>query len=109
VKIVIVAKLQRAEARLTLEKWKLSTPPVTRPGATTAGAAAAAAAAEPQYVHTINIDRDPAVGKTHEDRFNPASFSVTSGDLRLHFPDIFLRQPVTPEADIVLDHAFLRE
>jgi hypothetical protein len=110
VKVVLLVKMAQNQGSYTihLEKWKVIQMP--QPGATTrARAAAAAAAIQPQSDQTIDIIRAPGISNTDPNRFNPMSYNVTGGSLRLEFVDLFLRQPIPPETDVVLSQGDLQQ
>jgi hypothetical protein len=107
VKIVLLVKSSPGSNNITIEKWKIVQAP-PRHGATTTRAAASMQA--PQCVHTIKISQAAGIGNADPNRFNPGSYVVTGGPLRLEFADVFLRQPIPPgERDLVLDDTILRE
>lgn len=107
VKIVILAKPDQREGRITLEKWR-QVQASPRVGATNTRASTARAI-EPRCVQTINITRAAGITETHPNRFDPASYQVTRGDLRLEFADLFLRPPIPPEQDIVINATDLQQ
>ncbi|KAK3362856.1 hypothetical protein B0T25DRAFT_20258 [Lasiosphaeria hispida] len=93
VKIVLLAKLDRAGRRIILVKWVETTPP-PRPGPTTR----AASIRTPNCVQEITID-----WTKNTPIEIPTSYVVTRGDLRLEFSLIFLRPPENPrEHDILI-------
>lgn len=95
VKIVLLAKFNREIRSITLEKW-------VEVVGIRAGATNTRAAAQPQPVRsqTITITRSTE---------NTVSYAITSGDLRLEFNLLFLRQPTQGEGDIVFGPQRLRD
>ncbi|RFU26471.1 hypothetical protein B7463_g9873, partial [Scytalidium lignicola] len=104
VKIVLLVKLDRNQRRITFEMWKEFPPPLPPE---TRRVTRSASDLQPRCAHTIHITRDAGVNDVHQDRFNPASYNVIGGPLQLGFADIFLRQPVGQEADIIISNAEL--
>lgn len=98
VKIVLLAKLEQHQQRVILEKWKEVPTNPSRPGPTTR----AATALGPDCAQGITITRAVGITDTDPNRFNPASYVVISGALRLDFVDLFLRQPAQGEGDIII-------
>ncbi len=90
VKIVLLAKFDRAHRTITLEMWE-EEPRATRPGATTTRHAAAG---QPVMRQSITITRDLTA--------DPAAYIVTGGALVLRFGLLFLRDPGPTEGDVVL-------
>ena len=106
VKIVLLVKSSPRSNHIRIEKWKRA-PAVPRRGATTTRAAAAMT---PQCIHVVQIARAAGINNAHPSRFDPASYVVTGGPLRLEFIDIFLRQPIPPgERDLILGNTTLQE
>jgi len=106
VKIVLLVKSSPGSNHIRIEKWKLA-PAASRQGATTTRAATAMT---PQCVHVVEIARAAGINDAHPNRFNPTSYVVTGGPLRLEFIDIFLRQPIPPgERDLILGNTILQE
>jgi hypothetical protein len=106
VKIVLLVKSSSGSNHIRIEKWKLA-PAASRQGATTTRAATAMT---PQCVHVVEIARAAGINDAHPNRFNPTSYVVTGGPLRLEFIDIFLRQPIPPgERDLILGNTTLQE
>ncbi|KAK3940458.1 hypothetical protein QBC46DRAFT_125929 [Diplogelasinospora grovesii] len=102
VKIVLLVKLDQSRGEIILEKWQeVSAPPPPRQGPITR-AAAAATQLQPSRDQLIAITRAPGITNTHPNRFNPTSYIVTSGALRLEFEHLFLRPPGPGEADIII-------
>ncbi|KAK3343661.1 hypothetical protein B0T25DRAFT_303793 [Lasiosphaeria hispida] len=93
VKIVLLAKLDRAGRRIILEKWVETTPP-PRPAPTTRAAS----------IRTPNCDQEITIDWTENTPVEiPTSYVVTRGDLRLEFSLLFLRPPENPrEHDILI-------
>ena len=95
VKIVLLAKLDRHTKRIILEKWvETGQPP--RPGPVTRAAARLTNTPRPCRTQEITInwpDNTPNL---------PASYAVTSGNLRLEFDLLFLRPPGPGEGDVVV-------
>lgn len=105
VKIVLLAKLEIPQRQITIEKW-MERPransgigPVTRNQSVL----------EAQCVRTITITRPAGIGRQNPNYFNPASYQVAGGPLTLEFPALFFRQPIPPEADVVLNVATLQQ
>ncbi|KAF8742516.1 hypothetical protein AX14_003915 [Amanita brunnescens Koide BX004] len=96
VKIVLLVKMNQRAGRIDIEKWKGV--PVPQPGATTRSRTQPKAL-QPTRVDSIRITRVPGT--------NPAVYNVT-GPLQLEFVDLFLRQPLDGEHDVVLDIADLQ-
>ena len=90
VQIILLAKFERPQSAIILEKWE-EEPSTTRPGAMTTRNAAAL---QPVLRQTITITPDTTT--------NPISFNVTSGALVLGFERLFLRPPGPGEGDFVL-------
>ncbi len=88
VKIILLAKLDRSQQAILLQRWEeeASAP---RQGATTTRRAAAL---EPVLRQDIRITRNPS----------PVSYHVTRGALVLPFHLLFLRAPGPQEGDIVV-------
>jgi len=106
VKIVLLVKSSPGSNHIRIEKWKLA-PAASRQGATTTRAATAIT---PQCIHVVQIARAAGINNAHPSRFDPASYVVTGGPLRLEFIDIFLRQPIPPgERDLILGNTTLQE
>jgi len=106
VKIFLLVKSSPGSNHIRIEKWKLA-PAASRQGATTTRAATAMT---PQCVHVVEIARAAGINDAHPNRFNPTSYVVTGGPLRLEFIDIFLRQPIPPgERDLILGNTILQE
>ena len=64
----------------------------------------------PQCVHVVEIAPAAGINNGHPNQFDPASYVVTGGPLRLEFIDIFLRQPIPPgERDLILGNTTLQE
>ena len=106
VKIVLLVKSSPGSNHIRIEKWKLALA-ASRQGATTTRAAAAMT---PQCIHVVQIARAAGINNAHPSRFDPASYVVTGGPLRLEFIDIFLRQPIPPgERDLILGNTTLQE
>lgn len=99
VKIVILAKFDRGESRIILEKWEEEV--ATRPGATTTRRAAAVQQMLPVLKQEITINRDEAT--------NPISYNVTRGPLVLEFGLLYLRDPGPQETDFIIDIPYLQE
>ena len=59
---------------------------------------------EPQYVQTVVIH---AAGAGQA--MNAQDFAVDSGEMRLEFIDLFLRQPRANEHDLVIGEHYLRQ
>ncbi|KAK0656744.1 hypothetical protein B0T16DRAFT_317884 [Cercophora newfieldiana] len=96
VKIVILAKFDRRQHSILLEKWEEEISPPQ--GAITRSQAAAISqqngVLEPVKRQLITITRDETT--------NPVSYNVTRGALVLGFRLLFLRDPGLQERDIVL-------
>lgn len=97
VKIVLLAKLERSQRKITIEKWT-EVPAPARQGATTTRAAAAAAAMgtpmlRPRKDQTITIIQVPG---------SPPSYNVDSRPLVLEFQHLFLQQPGPGQEDIII-------
>ncbi|KAK4039466.1 hypothetical protein C8A01DRAFT_47035 [Parachaetomium inaequale] len=90
VKIVLLAKFERARRTITLETWEEEARG-TRPGATTTRHVAAV---QPVLRQIITITQDLTA--------DPVSYNVTSGALVLGFRLLFLRDPGPGEGDFVL-------
>ncbi|KAK0720621.1 hypothetical protein B0H67DRAFT_663063 [Lasiosphaeris hirsuta] len=102
VKIVILAKFDRRQYHILLEKWEEE---ISRPqGAITCRRAAAmlqqGGILEPVKRQSITITRDETT--------NPVSYNVTRGALVLGFRLLFLRDPSPQEGDFVLNIQNLR-
>jgi hypothetical protein len=96
VQIVLVAKVDRAERRIILEKWLEARPgPGSGPNVTT-GAADVARALRPERMQEIIITWAPGMANS------PASHVVTRGDLQLEFDLLFLRPPGPAEGNIII-------
>ncbi|XXG99234.1 hypothetical protein Hte_005571 [Hypoxylon texense] len=93
VKIVILAKFDRGQSKIILEKWEEAA--ATRPEATTTRRAAAVQQMTPVLRQEITIRRDEAM--------NPASYNVTRGPLVLEFKLLYLRDPGPQETDFIID------
>jgi len=106
VKIVLVIKPNAAAKQITIEQWKLGNR-TSRLGATTTRLSSFQLH-QPVCVQLITITQNPTIGDTDPDRFNPACYDVTRGDLVLDFIDVYLRQPISPETDIIMDERFLQ-
>jgi hypothetical protein len=105
VKIVLLVKSSPRSNHIWIEKWKLA-PAASRRGATTTRVAATMT---PQCIHVVEIAQANGIDNAHPNRFDPASYIVTSGPLKLEFIDIFLRQPILPgEGDLILDDTSLQ-
>ncbi|KAI1370228.1 hypothetical protein F4677DRAFT_465652 [Hypoxylon crocopeplum] len=87
VKIVILAKFDRGQSRVILEKWE--------------EAAATSAALQPVLQQTITISRNQAT--------NPVSYDVTRGALVLEFRLLFLRDPGLGQGDFIISIPDLQE
>jgi hypothetical protein len=98
VKIVLLAKFEHTETKIILEKW-VERPPPPRQGATTTRRAAML---EPWCDQEIFITRNPGITDSHRNRFDPESFTVTRGALRLEFNLLFLREPIQEEGDVII-------
>ena len=94
VKIVLLAKLEARRGEIILEKWQ----EVPGPGPITR----AAAQLLPRCNQLINITRAHGITNTDPNRFNPTSYIITSGALRLEFQHLFLRQPGQGEGDVFI-------
>jgi hypothetical protein len=105
VKIVLLVKSYPGRNHIRIEKWKLAQA-TSHQGATTTRAAATMT---PQCVHVVEIARAAGINDTHPNRFDPASYVVTGGPLQLEFIDIFLRQPIPPERDLIIGNTTLQE
>ncbi|KAI0835336.1 hypothetical protein F5Y06DRAFT_276684 [Hypoxylon sp. FL0890] len=95
VKIVMLAKFDRRQRRIILEKWEEEA--ATRPGATTTRRAAAL---QPNLQQTITIHRNETT--------SPISYNVTRGALILEFRLLFLRDPGPQERDVVISVSVLQ-
>lgn len=95
VKIVLLAKFDRRQSQIILEKWEEQA--ATRQGATTTRLAATP---QPVLQQAITITREATT---------PVSYSVTGGALLLEFRLLFLRDPDPPESDVVMSVEFLQE
>lgn len=103
VKIVLLAKFDHGQNRIILEKWiEIQAPP--RQGATTTRAVRLV----PDRSQVITITRNPGITDTDPNRFEPMSYTVASGALRLEFDRLFLRRPDQGEGDIVIGIQDLR-
>ena len=98
VKIVLLAKLEVSQREIILEKWQ-EVSALPRSGATTTRAAAQLS---PNRSQLINITRAPGITNTDPNRFDPRSYIITSGALRLEFDHLFLRQPGQGEGDAII-------
>ncbi|KAI2623109.1 hypothetical protein GGR54DRAFT_596620 [Hypoxylon sp. NC1633] len=90
VKIVLLAKLERSQRMITLEKWE-EEPVAAKPRATTTRQSAAL---QPILRQTITIHRNEAT--------SPVSYNVTRGALVLDFRLLFLRSPGPEEGDVII-------
>lgn len=88
VKIVILAKLDRRQSKIILEKWEEAT-------------TKRAAALQPVLKQDIAIIRDEAT--------NPISYNVTNGPLILEFGLLFLREPGPQDSDFIISISDLQE
>ncbi len=91
VKIVVLAKFDRDQQKVLLEKYE-EEPQSSRPGAMTTRSVATLV---PVLQQEIEITRNTAT--------NPISFNVTRGALVLTFRKLFLRDPGPGERDIIID------
>lgn len=89
VKIVILAKLDRRQPKIILEKWEEEA--ATRLGATTTRRAAAL---QPVLKQEIMI--------SHDETTSPISYNVTKGPLVLEFRLLYLREPGPQESDFII-------
>jgi len=89
VRIVLLAKFDRAHSTITLEKWEEESR--TRPGAMTTRSSTVL---QPVLRQTITITQDTT---TH-----PVAYNVVGGALELGFEYLFLRHPGPGEGDSVL-------
>ncbi|CAI6088792.1 unnamed protein product [Clonostachys chloroleuca] len=98
VKIVLLMKAtllpNRQLSSLLIEKWKAHRHP-GRSGSTTTRSISHL---EPQLMQSIIIERN--LGSTNPNASE--SYTVTSGELRLAFEDLFLRPPRQGERDVVI-------
>ncbi|SPN97171.1 uncharacterized protein DNG_00687 [Cephalotrichum gorgonifer] len=92
VKIVLLVKLIPSERTITLEKWTEAPVHEPRAGAITR----AAAQLRPNLAQVLKITNSTT-------SYDPATFVVHRGALRLEFDLLFLRQPGFGESDIILD------
>ncbi|KAK0701779.1 hypothetical protein B0T26DRAFT_530007 [Lasiosphaeria miniovina] len=94
VKIVLLAKFDRVQDHIILEKW-IEAPAPSQPGASTL---------IPDCAQVITITRDPGITNTDPLQFDHTSYIVSSsGALRLEFDHLFLRQPAAKgEGDIII-------
>ena len=92
VKIVLLAKLDRNERRIILEKWVEIEPALSRPGPRTRSATSLT----PDCNQEIIITWAPGLVNT------PASHTVTRGALRLECNLLFLRPPSPAEGDFII-------
>ena len=95
VKIVLLAKFDRRQETIVLQKWEEE----AAPGRTGATATRNTPALQPVLRQEISITRNET---------NPPSYSVTSGALVLKFQLLFLRDPTPREGDIIFDVSDLR-
>ncbi|RYP37368.1 hypothetical protein DL768_010882 [Monosporascus sp. mg162] len=93
VKIVILAKLDRRQHEIILERWEEDAAPA-RLGATTTRRAARAAGLQPVLRQRITISRNEAT--------DPVSYDVSRRALVLRFELLFLRNPGPQEEDIII-------
>ncbi|KAI5465490.1 hypothetical protein BGZ63DRAFT_373728 [Mariannaea sp. PMI_226] len=101
VKIVLLAMANRAEYGIILEKWKRGHEnPPSRPGATRTRSFSANLQV-PTCHQTVTITR---VGGANV----PWSYQVVRAPLRLEFRDVFLREPVPPQTDILFNEERLK-
>jgi len=117
VNLVLLIKMEMSQRKIWIEKWKGVSPPVCT-GPTTRSRATAPAGPPPagppprqpgRVGNRIVITRRPGITDTYPQRFDPASYNVARGNLRIEFGDLFCRPAQPPqEADIILDTAFLR-
>jgi hypothetical protein len=102
VKIVLLTKFDHNQNQIILEKW-VEIQAQTRLGATTTRAVTQAAIwLIPDCDQVITITRNPSVTNTDPNRFNPTSYAVTRGALRLEFDRLFLPQPGQGGQDIII-------
>ncbi|CAG9938261.1 unnamed protein product [Clonostachys rosea f. rosea IK726] len=98
VKIVLLMKAtllpNRQLSSLLIEKWK----ELRHPGRAGATTTRSMSHLEPQLIQSIIIERN--LGSTNPNA--PESYTVTSGELRLAFEDLFLRPPRQGEHDVVI-------
>jgi hypothetical protein len=100
VKIILLAKLDRAERKIILEKWLEARPrPGSGPNVTTR---AAARALRPECTQEIIISWAPGMEN------NPTSHVITRGDLQLEFDLLFLRPPGPTERNINITVSILQ-
>ncbi|KAK3684921.1 hypothetical protein B0T22DRAFT_499988 [Podospora appendiculata] len=97
VKIVLLAKFDRRQRHILLEKWEeeISTPPL---GAITQSQATAVL----QQNNVLEPVKRQSITITRDETTNPVSYNVTRGALVLGFQLLFLRDPGPQEGDIVL-------
>ncbi|KAL2181466.1 uncharacterized protein P884DRAFT_190573 [Thermothelomyces heterothallicus CBS 202.75] len=88
VKIVLLAKFDRSEGQISLEKWE-EEPQAVRSGATTTRS----------FGRLVPVQRQRIV--ITQDATRPGLFNVVSGPLILSFRLLFLRDPGPGEEDIV--------
>ncbi len=96
VKIVLLAKFDRSQQAILLERWEEEAPP-PRPGATTTRQAAALQALLRQQ---ITITKNTT---------SPVSYHVTGGDMVLPFHLLFRRAPGPQESDLIISIQDLEE
>jgi hypothetical protein len=103
VQIVLLAKFDHNQNQIILEKW-IEVQTLPRPGATTTRAAQRCPQLIPDCSQVITIARNPGIADADPNRFQPMSYTVTRGDLRLEFDRLFLREPdqAEGEGDIVI-------
>lgn len=91
VKTVLIAKFDRLQDRIILQRWEEEGPP-PRPGAT---ATRRALTLQPALRQEITISRDIST--------DPPSYNVARGALVLDFRLLFLRDPGPEEGDFIID------
>ncbi|RFU30801.1 hypothetical protein B7463_g5544, partial [Scytalidium lignicola] len=106
VKVVLIAKVYKDNGNIVIELWKEL--PIQRQGAMTTRASVVASMS-PQCIHTINISRANGIVPGHANIYLPGSYNVGNAPLRLLFTDLFLRNPVGTEGDIILSAANLQQ
>jgi hypothetical protein len=97
VKIVILAKFDRRERHILLEKWEEDISPPSQGPITRSQAAALL-----QQNSILRPVKRQSVTITRDETTNPVSYNVISGALVLGFRLLFLRDPGPQERDIVL-------
>jgi hypothetical protein len=97
VKIVIVISIDRANKGLLIENWSM-TPAGPRPTTRAINPNTLI----PTMVQQIIVTQNPVVPPA------PATYTVVGAPLILGFQNLFLRPPVPPEADIIVNAALLQ-